>query len=116
MSKQHPWAQRLLIVSNRLPFTVSENKSAGQSAELTLVPSSGGLVSGLTAYLDTRKDVVDNGVRRTTNDDSSRSAHRPTNNGLVTRNPQSAIRIPQSAIIHLPICRPYLSPLPSLLK
>jgi trehalose 6-phosphate synthase/phosphatase len=38
---------RLLIVSNRLPFTVSS-----ENGELNLHSSAGGLVSGLTAYLD----------------------------------------------------------------
>ena len=38
---------RLLIVSNRLPFTVSS-----ENEDLTLHSSAGGLVSGLTAYLD----------------------------------------------------------------
>lgn len=38
---------RLLIVSNRLPFTVEQ-----KGGELTLKESAGGLVSGLNAYLD----------------------------------------------------------------
>lgn len=38
---------RLLIVSNRLPFTVNE-----EGGKLGFVPSSGGLVSGLTGYLE----------------------------------------------------------------
>lgn len=38
---------RMLVVSNRLPFTVSS-----EADELSLKPSSGGLVTGLTAYLD----------------------------------------------------------------
>lgn len=37
---------RVLVVSNRLPFTASS-----ENDELVLQPSSGGLVSGLTAYL-----------------------------------------------------------------
>ncbi|TMI37511.1 bifunctional alpha,alpha-trehalose-phosphate synthase (UDP-forming)/trehalose-phosphatase [Candidatus Bathyarchaeota archaeon] len=44
---------RLLVVSNRLPFTASS-----QEGELVFRPSPGGLVSGLTAYLNwARKDV-----------------------------------------------------------
>ncbi|MEW6605902.1 MAG: bifunctional alpha,alpha-trehalose-phosphate synthase (UDP-forming)/trehalose-phosphatase [bacterium] len=42
---------RLLIVSNRLPFTVIEKEG-----ELELVKSSGGLVTGLSDYLDSLKD------------------------------------------------------------
>ena len=42
---------RLLIVSNRLPFTVHQ-----QDGELTLRASSGGLVSGLTGYLESLRD------------------------------------------------------------
>ncbi|HEX8221581.1 MAG TPA: hypothetical protein VF914_20500, partial [Chloroflexia bacterium] len=42
---------RLLIVSNRLPFTAQE-----ESGDLTLKPSSGGLVSGLTDYLESLRD------------------------------------------------------------
>lgn len=38
---------RVLVVSNRLPFTASS-----EDDELALQPSSGGLVSGLRAYLD----------------------------------------------------------------
>ena len=41
---------RLLVVSNRLPFT-----ARSENGELTLHASSGGLVSGLTAYLDWAK-------------------------------------------------------------
>jgi len=43
--------QRLLVVSNRLPFSV-QRSSLG---EVELVPSSGGLVSALAGYLETRK-------------------------------------------------------------
>ena len=44
---------RLLVVSNRLPFTASS-----QEGELVFRPSPGGLVSGLTAYLNwARKDA-----------------------------------------------------------
>lgn len=43
---------RLLVVSNRLPFT-----AANEEGEIVLHASPGGLVSGLTAYLDsTKKD------------------------------------------------------------
>jgi trehalose 6-phosphate synthase/phosphatase len=42
---------RLLIVSNRLPFTAQE-----ENGELTLKASSGGLVSGLTDYLESLHD------------------------------------------------------------
>ncbi|MDQ3929058.1 MAG: bifunctional alpha,alpha-trehalose-phosphate synthase (UDP-forming)/trehalose-phosphatase, partial [Chloroflexota bacterium] len=42
---------RLLVVSNRLPFTVHE-----EGGEITLKPSSGGLVSGLTGYLESLRD------------------------------------------------------------
>src|SRR5215831_7507990 len=38
---------RVLVVSNRLPFTASS-----ENGELVLQPSSGGLVSGLSAYLN----------------------------------------------------------------
>jgi trehalose 6-phosphate synthase/phosphatase len=41
---------RLLVVSNRLPFT-----ARSENGELTLHASPGGLVSGLTAYLDWTK-------------------------------------------------------------
>ncbi|MBI2849315.1 MAG: bifunctional alpha,alpha-trehalose-phosphate synthase (UDP-forming)/trehalose-phosphatase [Chloroflexi bacterium] len=41
---------RLLVVSNRLPFTVVE-----RDGELTFTESVGGLVSGLSAYLDSLK-------------------------------------------------------------
>jgi trehalose 6-phosphate synthase/phosphatase len=47
MNQSHNRPSRLLIVSNRLPFTVVE-----RDGELTIEPSSGGLVSGLAAYLD----------------------------------------------------------------
>ncbi|HEY0071783.1 MAG TPA: trehalose-6-phosphate synthase, partial [Chloroflexia bacterium] len=46
-----PQRSRLLIVSNRLPFTVQE-----ENGELTLKPSSGGLVSGLADYLESLRD------------------------------------------------------------
>ncbi len=42
---------RLLIVSNRLPFTIEEREG-----EPSLQPSAGGLVSGLGAYLEGIKD------------------------------------------------------------
>jgi len=41
---------RLLVVSNRLPFT-----AASEDGELVLHPSPGGLVSGLTSYLNAAK-------------------------------------------------------------
>ncbi len=43
---------RLLIVSNRLPVTVTE-----ENGELVFNASSGGLVSGLSAYLDAQPDI-----------------------------------------------------------
>ncbi|MBN2351556.1 MAG: bifunctional alpha,alpha-trehalose-phosphate synthase (UDP-forming)/trehalose-phosphatase [Spirochaetales bacterium] len=43
---------RLLIVSNRLPVTVAEENGA-----LVFNASSGGLVSGLSAYLDVQPDI-----------------------------------------------------------
>jgi trehalose 6-phosphate synthase/phosphatase len=53
MNGHHSRAQRLLIVSNRLPFTAVQ-----RDGNLTLVPSSGGLVSGLSGYLDSfRQDT-----------------------------------------------------------
>jgi len=52
MDEHDSRARRLLIVSNRLPFTAIE-----QEGDLTLAPSSGGLVSGLTAYLNSRKQA-----------------------------------------------------------
>jgi len=42
---------RLLIISNRLPFTACYEKN-----DIKLIKSSGGLVSGLSAYLDSLKD------------------------------------------------------------
>ncbi len=87
MNEQHSWARRLLIVSNRLPFTASEKKGAGRRTEITLTPSSGGLVSGLTAYLDSRKEVVATGDGQPMTDD-----RRPTTDDRAIRNPQSAIR------------------------
>src|SRR5215207_9528072 len=47
MIEQRDRARRLLIVSNRLPFTAVD-KDGDQAFE----PSSGGLVSGLTGYLE----------------------------------------------------------------
>jgi len=44
---------RLLVVSNRLPVNVAQ-----QDGELTFQPSSGGLVSGLSAYLDSLKGTA----------------------------------------------------------
>ena len=41
---------RLLVVSNRLPFSIQRN-----DGEVHLVPSSGGLVSALSGYLEARK-------------------------------------------------------------
>lgn len=41
---------RLLVISNRLPFTVTEKEG-----KLTFKESAGGLVSGLSAYLDSLK-------------------------------------------------------------
>ena len=46
MSEQRDRAQRLLVVANRLPFTAIEKEG-----RLTFEPSAGGLVSGLTGYL-----------------------------------------------------------------
>jgi len=43
---------KLIMVSNRLPLTVSEGKQ-----HLKFLPSAGGLVSGLSDYLDSMKDV-----------------------------------------------------------
>jgi trehalose 6-phosphate synthase/phosphatase len=43
---------KLIMVSNRLPLTVSEEKQ-----QLKFLPSAGGLVSGLSDYLDSMKDV-----------------------------------------------------------
>src|SRR4051794_6800189 len=43
---------RLLIVSNRLPFTVVE-----EHGEITFQESVGGLVSGLSSYLGSLKDT-----------------------------------------------------------
>lgn len=42
---------RLLVVSNRLPFSVQRSPSG----EIKLAPSSGGLVSALSGYLESRK-------------------------------------------------------------
>ena len=42
---------RLLIISNRLPFTACYEEN-----DIKLIKSSGGLVSGLSAYLDSLKD------------------------------------------------------------
>lgn len=47
MNEQRDRARRLLVVSNRLPFTAVE-----QDGDLAFEPSSGGLVSGLTGYLE----------------------------------------------------------------
>lgn len=46
MQEQTSPARRMLIISNRLPFTLVE-----KNGDLTFNPSSGGLISGLTAYL-----------------------------------------------------------------
>ncbi|MDW3229158.1 MAG: bifunctional alpha,alpha-trehalose-phosphate synthase (UDP-forming)/trehalose-phosphatase [Acidobacteriota bacterium] len=43
---------RLILISNRLPITVSEEKQ-----QLKFRPSAGGLVSGLSDYLDSMRDV-----------------------------------------------------------
>lgn len=43
---------KLILVSNRLPVTVSQEKQ-----QLKFRPSAGGLVSGLSDYLDSMKDV-----------------------------------------------------------
>jgi trehalose 6-phosphate synthase/phosphatase len=50
MFKANADARRMLIVSNRLPFTIAEEGGA-----LTLKESGGGLVSGLSSYLDSLK-------------------------------------------------------------
>jgi trehalose 6-phosphate synthase/phosphatase len=47
MSDQRDRARRLLVVSNRLPFTAVE-----KDGDLAFEPSAGGLVSGLTGYLE----------------------------------------------------------------
>jgi trehalose 6-phosphate synthase/phosphatase len=47
MNEQRDRARRLLVVSNRLPFTAVE-----KDGELAFEPSAGGLVSGLTGYLE----------------------------------------------------------------
>ncbi|MCS7001782.1 MAG: trehalose-6-phosphate synthase, partial [Dehalococcoidia bacterium] len=44
---------RLVIVSNRLPFTIKEDRG-----ELTFAPSDGGLANGLRAYLDALPDTA----------------------------------------------------------
>lgn len=46
---------RLVLVSNRLPITVKEAEGA-----LSFIPSAGGLVTGLSAYLDSLKQSSDN--------------------------------------------------------
>jgi trehalose 6-phosphate synthase/phosphatase len=46
MKKTHVKGRRLLVASNRLPFTLSE-----EGAEIRFVPSAGGLVTGLHAYV-----------------------------------------------------------------
>lgn len=51
MTKIGEELMRLLIISNRLPFTVEE-----KHGELKFVKSSGGLVTGLSDYLDSLKD------------------------------------------------------------
>lgn len=51
MTKTGEESMRLLIISNRLPFTVEE-----KHGELKFVKSSGGLVTGLSDYLDSLKD------------------------------------------------------------
>jgi trehalose 6-phosphate synthase/phosphatase len=50
MTDKHLTASRILIVSNRLPITVEEKEG-----ELKFQVSAGGLVSGLSAYLDSLK-------------------------------------------------------------
>jgi len=50
MASQDQAARRLLVVSNRLPFTVVE-----QGSDIQIKESSGGLVTGLGAYLDSLK-------------------------------------------------------------
>ena len=51
MNIHHPGSGRLIIVSNRLPFTVHFGNS-----ELQFDESAGGLVTGLSAFLDSYKD------------------------------------------------------------
>jgi trehalose 6-phosphate synthase/phosphatase len=43
---------RLVVISNRLPFSLQR---AGEGQELELVPSSGGLVTALSSYLERRR-------------------------------------------------------------
>lgn len=51
MVSEHTQFRRLVIVSNRLPFTASE-----EDGRLRFKESAGGLVSGLSAYLESFKD------------------------------------------------------------
>jgi trehalose 6-phosphate synthase/phosphatase len=50
MNRQSPGKGRLIVVSNRLPFTVRLDKD-----EIRLDPSAGGLVTGLGTFLDSYK-------------------------------------------------------------
>lgn len=50
MSGRDSTPQRLLVVFNRLPFTVAQH-----NGDIGLKPSSGGLVTGLGAYLESFK-------------------------------------------------------------
>jgi trehalose 6-phosphate synthase/phosphatase len=49
-TSQHPPTGRVLVVSNRLPFSVQRTEQG-----VELVPSAGGLVSALSGYLERRK-------------------------------------------------------------
>ena len=49
---QEQKTNRLIIVSNRLPFQISERKN-----QLVFSPSSGGLVSSIKSYIDKQKDI-----------------------------------------------------------
>jgi trehalose 6-phosphate synthase/phosphatase len=77
MSQSNQRARRLLIVANRSPFTALE-----ENGKLEFKESSGGLVSGLTAYLDQGR-----GPRAEGRDGSSKV--------LTSKDPQSAVRDPR---------------------
>ena len=51
MIEQAPQTQRIIIVSNRLPFTVIE-----KDGQMSFGPSSGGLITGLSAYLSPKNN------------------------------------------------------------
>ena len=63
-------ARRMLIVSNRLPFTIAE-----QDGRLTMKESGGGLVSGLSSYLDSLKTSSGNSKRLRRNSGGSSRGH-----------------------------------------